>query len=181
MADHDHGAIVIVERLHQRLTRIDIKVVRRLIEDEQMRRIAGDQRQRQPGLLAAGHLADLLLGHRAGKAEAAKLGAHRRGGSAAHQAGHMLQRRIIGIKLLHLILGEIAHAQLARRVLAAGHGGKLPGEQPRQRGLAVAVAAEQRQPVIRIQPQVDLLENGLAVIPHGGMIELHQRRLELRR
>ena len=44
---------IVVERLDQRLARIDVEVVGRLVEDQQVRRVAGDQRQRQPRALAA--------------------------------------------------------------------------------------------------------------------------------
>jgi glycine dehydrogenase subunit 2 len=52
VADQDDRARIGVERLDQRLARIDVEVVGRLVEDQQMRRIAGDQRQRQPRPLA---------------------------------------------------------------------------------------------------------------------------------
>ena len=54
MADHNHRARIVVERLDQGLTRIDIEVVGRLVEDQHMRSLAGDQRQRQPRLFPAG-------------------------------------------------------------------------------------------------------------------------------
>src|SRR3546814_9533630 len=37
---HQHRAGIIVERLHQRLARIDVEVVGRLVEDQQVRRVA---------------------------------------------------------------------------------------------------------------------------------------------
>ncbi len=58
VADEDDGAVIAVERLDQRLARIDVEVVGRLVEDQQVRRIARDQRQRQPRALAARELAD---------------------------------------------------------------------------------------------------------------------------
>ena len=53
MADQHDSAFIFIQRLHQCLTRIDIQVVRWLIEDEHMRRIAGNQRQREPRTFAA--------------------------------------------------------------------------------------------------------------------------------
>jgi hypothetical protein len=79
VADEDDGAVIAVERLDQRLAGIDVEVVGRLVEDQQVRRIAGDQRQRQPGALAAGQLADQRRRLVARKTEAAELGADRAG------------------------------------------------------------------------------------------------------
>jgi hypothetical protein len=61
-------------------------VVGRLVEDQQVRRVAGDQREREPRALAARQLAD--LGHRliAGEAEAAELRAHEGRLLARHHA-----------------------------------------------------------------------------------------------
>jgi hypothetical protein len=56
VADQDDRAFELVERLHQRLARVDVEVVGRLVEDQQVRRVAGDQRQRQPRALAAREL-----------------------------------------------------------------------------------------------------------------------------
>ena len=59
MADQHHGAFIFVQRLHQRFTRIDVQMVRRLVKDQHMRRIAGNQRQRQSRTFATRQLADL--------------------------------------------------------------------------------------------------------------------------
>ena len=56
VADQDHRTRIGIERLDQRLARIDIQVVGRLVEDEEMRRIARDQREREPRALAAARL-----------------------------------------------------------------------------------------------------------------------------
>jgi hypothetical protein len=79
VADQDHRALIFVERLDQRLARIDVQVVGRLVEDQHVRRVARDQRQREPRALAARELADLGRRLRARKAEAAELRAHRAG------------------------------------------------------------------------------------------------------
>ena len=53
MADHHHRAAEAGERLDQRVARIDVEMVGRLVENENMRRVPGDQRERQPRPLAA--------------------------------------------------------------------------------------------------------------------------------
>ena len=54
VGDQQHRALEIGQRLHQRLARIDVEMVGRLVQDQQMRRVARHQREQQPRLLAAG-------------------------------------------------------------------------------------------------------------------------------
>ena len=83
--------------------------------------------------------------------------AHRAGVRTLHLMGHMLKRRIIAIKLLDLILRKITDAHLAGGIHLPFHRRQLRGEQSRQRRLAVPVAAQQSDPVIRVNPQVQPL------------------------
>ena len=76
MADEDDRARVIVQRLDQGFARIDIEVVGRLVQDQQMRRIAGDQGQCQTRPFAARQLVDPRLRPRARKAEPPQLRAN---------------------------------------------------------------------------------------------------------
>ena len=52
VADDQDGAGIVVERLDERLARVDVEVVGRLVEDQHVRRLPRDQRQRQPRALA---------------------------------------------------------------------------------------------------------------------------------
>ena len=171
VADQDDSAFIVVERLNQRLARVDVEVVGRLVEDQQVRRVAGDQRQRQPRALAARKLGDVGGGAIARKPEAAELGPDRAGRLAGHGPGHMLERGAVGGELLDLVLGEIADAHLARGLHLAFSGGELRGEQARERGLAVAIAAEQRHPVVGIDAQVEPAQHRLAAIADRGEVE----------
>ena len=76
VADHHHRAAEFGERLDQRLARLDVEMVGRLVEDQDMRRVARDQRERQPRPLAARELPHRDIRLVAGKAEAAELRAH---------------------------------------------------------------------------------------------------------
>src|SRR3546814_3457134 len=86
----------------------------RFVEDQQVRRVAGDQREREPRTLAARQLADLGDRLVAGEAEASQLRAHRARRLARHHARHMAERCVGAVEFLDLILGEIADAHLAR-------------------------------------------------------------------
>ena len=83
--------------------------------------------------------------------------AHRAGVRTLHLMGHMLKRRIVAVKLLDLILGEVADAHFAGGTHLPFHRRQLRGEQSRQRRLAIPVAAKQSDPVIGVNPQVQPL------------------------
>ena len=179
MADQHDRALVHVERLDQRLARVDVQVVGRLVEDQHVRCVAGDERQCEARAFAARQLADLGRRLVTRKAEPAELPAHRRRARAAHDARHMLQGRVVGIEFLDLILGEIADPHLARRVHVAFHRRQLRGEQAGQRRLAVAVAAQQRDPVVRVDAQVQPLQDRGFGITDACQIQRDQRRAQL--
>ena len=88
----------------------------------------------------------------------------------------MLQRGITAIQFFHLILGEIADPHLAGFGDLSLHRGKLRREQTGKSGLAIAVAPQQRQPIIRVQPQVQPLQDGRAFgVADARHIQRHQR------
>ena len=70
---HQHdGAFVGLQRFGQGLARIQIEVVGRLIQQQQIGLAPGDQCQRQTRLLATGKALAAGRGHVAGKAKAAQ-------------------------------------------------------------------------------------------------------------
>ena len=56
VADHHYRAAEACKRLDQRLARVNVEMVGGLVEDQDMRRVAGDERKREPRPLAAGEL-----------------------------------------------------------------------------------------------------------------------------
>ena len=53
VADEDDGAVVVVERVDESLACIDVEMVSRLVEDQQVRMMECGQRQQEPRFLAA--------------------------------------------------------------------------------------------------------------------------------
>ncbi len=53
MRDQDHRARIIVDRLDQRGAAVDVEMVGRFVEDDEMRAAEGGETQQQPRLLAA--------------------------------------------------------------------------------------------------------------------------------
>ena len=58
----DDRAGIVVDRLDQGRAAVDVEMVGRLVEDEQVRAAEGREAEHQPRLLAAGQLLDLLVG-----------------------------------------------------------------------------------------------------------------------
>jgi len=182
MADQDNRAGIGVERLHQCLARIDIEVVGRFVEDQQVRGIACDQRQCQARAFPAREFLHPRLRPRAGKAEAAQLRPHRAGGLPLHRAGHQIKRGVLPRQFLDLILGEISDLEFARRIHRAFRRGKLRGEQARQRGLAIAVSAQQCDTIIGFDPEIKPLEDRRCLaIADRRVLQRDHRRFHLGR
>ncbi len=162
--DQQHRALEIGERADQRLARVDVQMVGRLVEDQQMRRVARGQRQQQPRLLAARQVFDRRLGAVGIEPEAGELRAHLRRRGARQRAGHVVDRRFGGRQLVFLVLREVADAQFRAAPYLALHRLEPAGEQLRQRRLAVAVGAEQRDAVVHVDAQHKAAQDRPAVI-----------------
>lgn len=164
VADEDHGAGIFGERLDQRLAAFHVEVVGGLVEDQQVRRIDGGEEQREPRLLPSRqppHGGLGLIGH---QPEARETGAQPRLALVGAQAHHMLERRLFDVEFVHLMLGEIADAQLRGADHPPLLRRKLAGEQLRECGLALAVAAEKGDPVVLVDPQAQAAEHGRAIV-----------------
>ena len=88
VGDEDDGALVLEQRVLERLAALDVEVVRRLVEDQDVRARGDEDRQRQAPLLSAADVGELLLDLVAGEEEAAEQVA----GLLAAQAGAALDR-----------------------------------------------------------------------------------------
>ena len=93
----------------------------------------------------------------------------------AHHPRHMFERRIVTVEFLDLILREVSDPHLARRRHRTIHCGQLRGEQPSERSLAVAVASEQRDAVVRVEPQVQPLQDWRLGIADRRHVERDER------
>jgi hypothetical protein len=89
-------------------------VIRRLVEEQQVRACAHDQCEREPCLLAAREACDLGGRHVAPEIEAAEVVAQFLLARLRLQAGEMPQRRLVEPQLLDLMLREIAEPQMLR-------------------------------------------------------------------
>ena len=110
---HQHDrAGVFRQRLDQRLAAFDVQMVGRLVEDQKMRRVDGGDEQRKPRLLATRqprHDRFRLLG---AQPEARQPRTQAGRGFVRAQPPQVVDGCFVRVKLVHLVLGEIADTQL---------------------------------------------------------------------
>ena len=166
MADHDEGALVPVQPAFQPVDRTQIEVVGRLVHQQQigvLRQRAGDGR---PALLAAAR----ALGFAAHvNAELARDGLDLMflGGMLAHQCPvHQrgMTRQVRVLLQQHDAQGWLGFAN-------ARIGLDLPVDHAKQRGLAYAVAPDQRDAVARPDMQVQRIVIGPAEQPFAALLQ----------
>ena len=124
MADQHDRAFKFIERHGQRLAGGQIQVVGGFVHQQEVGPLPDDHAQYQPRLLAPAHAAHGLLDHVAAEIESAQKAAQillARGLALdlalhcqlAHQADHVLQRRVRRAQHIELLLREIANVQTA--------------------------------------------------------------------
>ena len=157
--DHHDRAVEIAERLGQRLAHVEVEVVGRFVEQQQVRASPGDQRQRQPRLLAAAEGVDDLERAVAGEVPLAEEIAQFLVGDVGRELAQVVERSGAGDQRFHRVLGEVADAQVRMRLAFAGQGRQFADQGLHQRRLARAVGAEQADAVAGLEPEVDAAED----------------------
>ncbi len=174
MADQQDGAGVLRQHLLQQVERLQVQVVGRLVQDEQVGRARHRAGQQQPAALAARQLADrrarllrleqevlhvaddvtLLPGHLDLVAVAA--------GQRVLQAARRVERRALLVQRHRLQVGAERHPAAIRRVAA--------GQQAQQRGLAGAVRAHDAEPVPAQHPQRQVGHDHAVAVGAAGVL-----------
>ena len=168
-----------VERLHERLARVHVEMVARLVEEQHLRRLAAHEREQQARPLAAREAADLELGVVVAEAEAAQLGAQPRLVRVRQGAREQQQRRRREVELLGLVLGEITDLQLGGLDQAPALGREAAGQELHEGRFAVAVGAQERDPVVHVEAQVEAGEHvGPGRVAGARALQGDQRRGE---
>ena len=119
MRDQNDRALVIIDRLDQGGAAVDVEMVGRLVENQQMRPVEGREPHQQARLFAAGELRDLGVGFHVGKADLGAFGADLRLGRLAHELGDALIGRRLFVEIVDLMLGEKPDLEFGRAPHAA--------------------------------------------------------------
>ena len=181
VADEDHRPAILGQRLDQRVAALDVEMVRRLVEDDHLRRLERGEQQRQPRLLPPRQPPHL------GRHDVRPDPPRRQPRPelprrlVRPQPLQMLQRRLVELELVHLVLREIADAQLRGRDLPPAHRRQPVGEKLRQRRLPLPVLPEERDPVVLVDPQIQVAQDRPPVIPDAHVLQPDDRRRQLLR
>ena len=113
---HQHRTAELLQSHGQRQTHFEIKVVGRLVEQQQIRAAPRDQGQRKAGLFAARKIQHRLIDARTTEVETAEEVAQCLFAFSRRQSLQVQQRAGFGVQRIKLVLGKVAYDQ----VLAAG-------------------------------------------------------------
>ena len=160
VADHDGAAGELEERVLERAQRVDVEVVGRLVEQQQVRALAQQLGEVDAVALAAGERAGLLLLVAALEVEPRDVGARRHRLLAqldlVAAAGDLVEHRLVRIELAGLI--DVAELHGLAEPQRAAVGLLEPGDHLEQRGLAGAVRADDADDAAGRQVEVQAVD-----------------------
>lgn len=142
--DGHHAALELIDGHDERVDRLEVQVIRRLVQNQQVRPRKGDDGERDTRFLPTGQRGDLLQREVAGDAKATEVAPQllrRRRGKERH---HELERRLLEVELVHVVLREACDARIAAEFDPAVDRRQLAHDELDQRRLADAVAGSAR-------------------------------------
>ncbi|CAM2159478.1 hypothetical protein PT2222_50316 [Paraburkholderia tropica] len=131
------------ERHGQGVTRFEVEVVGRFVEQQQIGLLPDDEREREACFFTARKGRDGRRGHFAGEIEAAEEIAQFLLARVGREAREMLERRVVGAQRLELMLRKIADLQAFARARLARKRRERARERLDQRRFTLAVRAQQ--------------------------------------
>ncbi len=159
MRDQQQRPVEVGERGCQCVAGGRIQMVRRFVQDQQLRPLVQHQREQQARLLAAGHRPGRAGGVFTGKPEAAQFVAQLLITSIRRQPPKVFERRARAIETVDPLLGEVTGAHRRGHVNAAGQCCQVTGQGADQRRLAGAVASEHTDARTAPDRQVDIAQD----------------------
>ena len=174
--DEHQRALELRQRHRQRLACFQIEMVGGLVEQQQIRPLPDEQRERKARLLAAGEVLDRSGRHLARKIEASQIVAQLLLPDFWRELNQVPERRLVVAQHLDLVLGEIADHQSLVHHRAAAKRRQHAGDGLDERGLAGAVDAEEPNALARAQHQLDFAQYRLVAITRSHVFQ-HQQRI----
>ena len=152
VGDEQDRTLELGQRVLERLAALDVEMVGGLVEDEDVGAGGDEDRQREPPLLAAGDVGELLLDLGAGEEEAAEQGARLGPLSPVSRWAASSTVPLAGGGLG--VLGEVAEVDVVAGADAAGGRLAAAGEGLDQGRLAGAVGADEDDVFVALDFQV---------------------------
>ena len=179
VGDQQQRAFVLLQGECECLAHLQVQVVRRFVEHQHRRLLAGDERQHQAGLLAAGERVRGAPCVVAAKSPAAQIVRRLLAGEgAASRFGGLVEvlvRRPREVEGFQLMLREVADRGVATANQRPGERLDLPGQATQQRRLACTVGTEHADAVVRIDAQRRVAQHRFAAVAERGVVELQDR------
>ena len=163
MTDHEHAALERPQRARERVHGLDVQMVGRFVQDEDVRVRQTQARERDAGFLAARQEGHLLQAGGAGDAEGAEVPAVLLVLLAGVGFGHEADGAGGHVEGVDVVLGEEADAQAGVLGDEADGGLELADEEFEDGGFAGAVGADDADAGVELDVQVDVGEERLFV------------------
>ena len=165
-----------VEQVLQRRERLDVEVVRRLVEQQDVGFVHQEPDELEPATLAAGQLAHARPGPLGPKAHALHEGRRGQGAAAAEVDGapHGLDRLEDPLVLVELVdlLGEEGGAHRLAPAHPTGGRCEVTGQDPEQRALARPVHPDHADAVTGTEPPGEVVEQHPTTDGDGGVLDV---------
>jgi hypothetical protein len=171
MGDQHDRAGERVKRVLEHVARLDVEMVRRLVQAEQVGRVGHQLGQRQSRLLPTRQDFDLLLDRVAGEEEGTEQLPHLGRAHAGGGAGQLLEDGVGGVERLDLVLCEVGDPDVAAQVAAASLELQHPGQDLQQGALAGAVRADEGHLLAALQDQVEAVVHGVGAVSLDDLLE----------
>ncbi|MPL74802.1 hypothetical protein SDC9_20621 [bioreactor metagenome] len=183
VADQQHGAVIFAEDVLQQIQRLDVEIVRRLVEDQQVRGLRHDPRKQKPRPFAARQRADRRARLALVEEEVLEIGHHMLRPAAHHHLVGLARDPHVGVvhhpvpeRLVEIERGtrlvEDRNLEIGAERHRARVGRDLAGQHLQQRGLAHAVRADEGDAVAAQHAQVEVLHDGLVAEGLGEALRL---------
>ena len=159
-----HGTVISLQCQTQAMAHLQVKMVCRLVQQQQIGPLINQQCQYQPRLLAAGKGGYLTLCQLSRKTESTDIVAQLLLARFRIEYHKMLNWRLIRAQLIELVLRKVADFQLLRALPLAAEGCQFSCKQFDQGRFSGTVGSEQANPVARRERQIQSVQNsGLAI------------------
>ena len=182
MRHHHDSPIELLQRLHQRFDRVHVQMVRRLVQQQNVRPLVRDRREHHARLLPSGQRPDRLHCQRSGNAERAQQGSQLLLLRERRQFLHVLQRGEHVLQRVHVVLREVADLEVVVAVDLARLRLQRGVQHAQEGGLADAVGSQQRDAAAHLHLEGHVLEDGprRALVGERHVGELQDRSVVLR-
>src|SRR5690606_6915371 len=178
--DHQR-ALELLQRHRQRVAHLQIEVVGRLVEHQQVGALPDDDRQRQSRFFAAGKVSDRPGCLFAAEVEAAEEIADLLLARLRADALQVQDRAGVEVKRFQLVLREITERQMFAFGARTVQQRDRPGQAFQEGGFTGTVAAEQADAAAGVNAQIDFLQQDLLAVAQIGVGEIQQRVGETQR